>query len=157
MPKIKMVNVGPSATSSIKIQPKTTRGGPLPKIQPLRPVDPVVKIPYRQHTFSDGTIGAPNWCPENVDANSDLGRAANRSYEATAAQLNPYGSPKSDKRGQVPDSNAPQPSRIGTSSAGIGDRVRRKVVGSRTGADPLTSTQGGPRNPRNPTASLKKG
>jgi hypothetical protein len=57
MPKIKTVHVGPSAksTESINFHPNNRgTGDPASHQLPAEP-DPVSKVPYRQHTFEDGT------------------------------------------------------------------------------------------------------
>jgi hypothetical protein len=59
--------------------------------QPVPAVDPVSRVPYHQHTYADGTTTAPNWNPvEHDSTNIDN---ANRSWDATQRQLNPFGDP----------------------------------------------------------------
>lgn len=134
MPRIKTVHVPASPASSVNLTHNTDRGGPSPQHEPLRAIDKVVKLPFRQVTHADGTVTAPAWTPEGVDANLDGPRAANRSHADTVSQLNPYGDPTHARR-MKPPQPAPAPVGIGGS---VGT-VRRKVVGAS----------------RNPVASVK--
>ena len=111
MPKVKVIHVPASATSSITLNHhpgNAHRGSPTPVQQPVPEIDRVVKLPFKQTTHADGTVTAYAWHPDHVDANADLGRVANRSHADTVRDINGYGEPQSGKRNRVPFQQAPE-------------------------------------------------
>jgi hypothetical protein len=94
MPKVTTTHVSHAGTSNTtRVNVNSDRGGPVPAQQPVAEPAPVAHIPFRQHKHADGTVTAPSWSPEDVDANLSGPSQWNRSWEDTQAHLNPAGDP----------------------------------------------------------------
>jgi hypothetical protein len=140
MAKITTTRVPANSATSTKINyHPDNRGGAKPAShQPVPEVEPVKKIPFYQHTWPDGTVTAPSWTPDHIDANLDGPYTWNRSWDESQRQLNPHGDPPGRRStNQIhttgADRELPKPQVTGG--------PRRKVVGARQPKNPNASTK----------------
>src|SRR3954447_4254047 len=99
-----------------QIMPKVTtihvsHTGTRRRINPAPEPDPVVKTPFYKHTHADGTVVAPSWTPDHIEATQAGPGQWNRSWEATVAQPNPAGDPAHPRKHnqQTAEPEAPSP------------------------------------------------